>query len=469
MSAAKNIITESVCYSAKQKISSISQYKDCLDKFQTNFRNEISLKTKTPIFLDASVLLKYYGISFTEREKLFQFIEKNKDRIILTTQIRFEYLKNREDLIQRFFDEVIPKISKEFNSEMVNKMQSFIDLHKVVLKDYPFVEEGIQKHQKDLKALHDRLIADVEVKKAEYADLIFKDKLLDLLNECNNCDDLIEEEMKVVKNQFDILAKNVKSDSIESIMNKPNGSFPGLADIREKPLNPYGDFIIYHEMMKYMLAEKGDAIFLTYDNSKGDWMHKEGRPHLHYVQNMFANTGHLLYIVDAKRALGEFESLLPTEASTKTAKSTLVKFVDFVSVPWILNHWGGKVCFRQGRNILFKGNDVNNTGTEGCHCNVFGELQLNRVYKIEVKAKSNRKISTAKFSLWCHDDVGEPGNKGVSLETGYAPVGEEGTIFTLYFVPNFNSNIRIHLQYMPGDDEKEEILIEDGVGIYLES
>ena len=34
-------------------------------------------------------------------------------------------------------------------------------------------------------------------------------------------------------------------------------------------------------------------------------MNKNKSPHLHYIQNMYANTGQILYIIDAERAFGE--------------------------------------------------------------------------------------------------------------------------------------------------------------------
>jgi hypothetical protein len=311
-------ITKDINYLSKKNISSLADYKKCLDKFSKNFDNEVALKTDTPIFLDTNVLLRYYSISFTAREKLLEFIKANKKRIILSSYVQYEFIKNREDVIQRFFEQVTNKIPKDFNSDVVNKMNSFLEQHKVVLKDYPFVETGIQKHKDELGKLFEKLNETAELKRKEHNDLIVKDSFLDLLNSCTHYDGLSEDELELIKKDFDLISKGITPENSDSIINKPNAAFPGLGDIKNKPDDPYGDYIIFHEMMKYMLNNKIDIIFLTFDNTKGDWMNKNRSPHLHYTQNIFANTGQILYIIDAERSLGELlsiniESLVSTE------------------------------------------------------------------------------------------------------------------------------------------------------------
>ncbi len=327
------VITKETNFLAKQKISSLVKYSECLLKYSTHFDSEISLKTKSPIFLDTNVLLRYYSISFTAREKLYDFINQNKERIILSSQVQYEFLNNREDVIQRFFEQVTNKIPKDFNADVVNKMKSFLELHKVVLKDYPFVETGIQKHQAELEELLNKLNETAEKKRKEYTDLIVKDKYLDLLNSCLKYDSLTNDELEIVKKDFDTLAKNISSETTESISNKSNIAFPGLGDIKTKPEDPYGNDIIYHEIMKFILNNSKDVIFLTFDNSKGDWMSKVKTPHLHYIQNMYSNTNQILYILDAERTLGELlniniQSLVTSEIPGKIGEEISVESLE---------------------------------------------------------------------------------------------------------------------------------------------
>lgn len=299
------VITEEINYRIKRHHNSVVNYNQCLNKFAENFKNATALKYNIPIFLDANVLLRYYSISFAAREKLYEFIKKNKKRIVLSAQVQHEFIKNREESIQRFFEQVTNRIPKDFKSDVVNKMNTFLEVHKIILQDYPFVEKDITKHQKELDELLQKLNDTVEKKRKEHVDLILHDKFLDLLNECILYDSLINDEIEIVKRDFDTMKKSVNADNIDSLMNKTNFTFPGLGDIKLKPDNPYGDYIIFHEMLKYMITEKTDVIFLTFDTTKGDWMAKSKSPHLHYIQNVYANTGQILYILDADRTLGE--------------------------------------------------------------------------------------------------------------------------------------------------------------------
>lgn len=299
------LISKDISYLSKRNILSISEYKKCLKIFASNFDQEISLKTDTPIFLDANVLLRYYSISFTAREKLFQFIKENNHRIILSSQVQLEFIKNREDVIQRFFEQVTNKIPKDFNSDLMNKMNNFLEQHKVVLKDYPFVETGIKKNKNELEKLLTKLNETADQKKKEHIDLIVKDKFLELLDTCISYDSLSSEELDIIRKDFDALTKSVSAENLDAMFNKPYNAFPGLGDVRNKPEDPCGDYIIFHEIMKYILNKKTNAIFLTFDNTKGDWMTKNKSPHIHYIQNMYANTGQILYIIDAERTLEE--------------------------------------------------------------------------------------------------------------------------------------------------------------------
>ncbi len=320
-----DIITSDISYLNKRNHSSILEYEKCLEKFSSNFEKESQLESTTPIFIDTNVLLRYYSISFTAREKLFLFIKSNKSKIILTNQVQYEFIKNREDVIEKFFEQVTNRIPRDFRTDVLNKMQSFLDNHKVVLKDYPFVETGIEKHKSELEELFEKLNENSEEKRKERINLIVKDEFLSLLNSCINLETLTQKEIEKVKLDFDLLKGEIKDKNTDAIFNKSNIVFPGLGDIKEKPDDPYGDYIIFHEMMKYMVVNKSDIIFLTFDNTKGDWMTKSKSPYLHYVQNMYLNTNQIVYILDAERTLEEIlkvdiQSLVSTEESEPNSK-----------------------------------------------------------------------------------------------------------------------------------------------------
>jgi len=281
----------------------LTSYNHCTKKYVEGFESAINLVSPLPIFLDANVILRYYSISFNAREKLYKFLESNIHRIFLTAQVQNEILKNRGDNIKKFFQQVSKKVPQEFNSDIVNHLQGFLEKHKTILKDYPYMETELTNHKQQLEKLLQKLNEDTSTKYEENKMLIWKDKLLDLLCKANILNPLTNEDFDILKKDFDLLKKGVDVAKIDSILNKSTSVFPGLGDIKEKPENPYGDFIIFHEIMKYQFDNKTDSIFLTFDNTKGDWMSLSKEPYLHYVYNIYLNTEHLLYIVDAERTL----------------------------------------------------------------------------------------------------------------------------------------------------------------------
>ncbi|WP_294315798.1 PIN-like domain-containing protein [uncultured Chryseobacterium sp.] len=324
------MIDESLSYYNKIDKYSISTYKEVTKLFSENFEDAIKLKLDIPIFLDTNILLRYYSISFTARNKLFNFLESKKDNIYITGQVQKEFLKNREDIINRYFEQVSKKVPKEFDNEILNKLQNFIEQHKIILKDYPYVERGIEKNKKNLEEIFQKLNKDTEEKYKQFKNLIWEDKFLDLLSELKLSDNLDNNELKLIKSHFDEMRKLIKDNNIDSYLNKSNFVFPGMCDIKEKPDNPYGDYIIFHEVMKFMLKNNSNAIFLTFDNTKGDWMSKNKSTHLHYVHNIYLNTKKILYIVDAERTLKNLldvniDSLLINENSNNSITIDMIE------------------------------------------------------------------------------------------------------------------------------------------------
>ncbi|KAF2516282.1 DUF4935 domain-containing protein [Flavobacterium salilacus subsp. salilacus] len=297
------LIDENFSYKAKLKSTSIEEYKSCLENYRNNFDGAKDLKGGIPIFLDTNVLLRYYSISFTAREKLLNFIDENKERIYITSQVQIEFLKNREEVIQKFFDQVTNRIPKDFTSEIINKITNFSEQHKIVLKDYSFVEPELDRLKSEFENLLVKLNESIDVNKVENQNLLINDKLLEIICSCHQTDKLNENELKLIIDDYDELVKNSKKDNNNEYINK--SVFPGLGDFKEKPDDPYGDFIIFHEILKFTRSKSQNVIFLTFDNTKGDWMKKDKSPHMHYIDNVYKNTDRILYIIDAERTLNK--------------------------------------------------------------------------------------------------------------------------------------------------------------------
>ncbi len=307
---------DKISFGNKLKGLELESYVEAINKYRSAFDGALSLKGNIPIFIDTNILLRYYSISFSTRKPFYDFLKKYRKRIVICSQVQKEFVRNREDIIDRFFSETLTKLEGNFREEIKNKVQNYIDRNKILLDDFPLFEAKLQKVRSDVDKTLELLTTEIEVIKDKLNDTKYEDELLSLIQEMNLMTGLEEDDVKFLKNEFDLLKKNVDAAKIKNEISKPQVAFPGLADVKEKPENPYGDYLLFHEMIKYLHDNKKDAIFLTYDTTKGDWLKENKEPHSHYLQIVYLSTGRNLFFVDAERFFDthlkkHFNSLVP--------------------------------------------------------------------------------------------------------------------------------------------------------------
>ena len=137
-------------YIDKKDKTSIQIHEKILALYKENINNIISFKNETPIFLDTNVLLKSYSISFEARESLLKFYNDFKHRIFLTSQVQLEFTKNREDIIERFFEDVTQGLPNSFQSDILNHFKIFLEKNKTILVDYKDFEKNLKKIETQL-------------------------------------------------------------------------------------------------------------------------------------------------------------------------------------------------------------------------------------------------------------------------------------------------------------------------------
>ena len=119
---------------------------------------------------------------------------------------------------------------------------------------------------------------------------------------------------------------------------------------------------------------------------------------------------------------------------------------------WRLNHWGSTCASIINEKMIFTGVSAPKD-TDGSHIDLNNMLEIGKAYEISCFAKSEVNTN-AKFQLWCHDNTGvRP--YGANVKTSYKTPSVEGEKVKLNFHADFNKNIRIHLQYTPGQGRIE--------------
>ncbi len=317
MSTPKDKTDLEVSYFSKQGINNLKVYKKVLDAYQEGKDKAQALDNNLPIFIDTNVLLSYYEVSFSAREKIMQFVEKHKDRIVLSAQVQYEFIKNREKIIHSFQAAVTEQLPKDFQSNVINKLQHFQNENKKKLEDYSKIQEELDKLEKRLKALSEKIGKEIEDKRGIANKLVLEDKFLDLITKLEIVDPIEQDTLGKVKAEYDKLKKDYSPEKENTTESYSMNVFPGCAEKGKD--DPTGDYIIFHEMMGYSKNKNTDIIFLTNDTTKGDWIRKDGTQHLHYLENFYENTAQMIYILNSERVLTNifentsFESLVPEE------------------------------------------------------------------------------------------------------------------------------------------------------------
>lgn len=278
-----------------------------LRKYAEGFEAAKALEGTMPIILDTNILLGYYGMSQNEKQKLIKFISTYKERIYITKQVEQEYLRNRLPVIKKDFFGPLNKISDDFltaRNEICGKLQSFRESKKKILsQDYPILWEQLSQMDTEIKVIlndekfYNEILNQVGTTTQNNKNIAYIDELLDLISTLKTTDTLEEVELIFLRELFDKLMENY-NNAKENV--KWKYAIPGCGDQKE---DSTGDFIIFHEMLKFMKANSTSCVFLTNDVTKGDWLQFDKHPHNHYLEQSFLITDNIIFIIHAEQIL----------------------------------------------------------------------------------------------------------------------------------------------------------------------
>lgn len=278
-----------------------------LKKYVEGIDAALKLEGDLPIILDTNILLDYYGMSQKEKDKLIQLINKYSERIFITKQIEQEYLRNRLSVIKKDFFEPLSKITSDFvnmRRDVGNNFKSYKEKKKRILsQDYPTLWEQLEKIEIEvLEKLNDEefyneIQTQVGTTTQNNKNISLIDEMLDLTSKLKLIDALSETEITFLKEEFERLLADY-TNAKDNI--KWKYAIPGCGDKKD---DASGDFIIFHEILKFMKKISKSCIFLTNDVTKGDWLQFDKNPNIHYIENAYLQTENIIFIVHAEQML----------------------------------------------------------------------------------------------------------------------------------------------------------------------
>jgi len=144
----------------------------------------------------------------------------------------------------------------------------------------------------------------------------------------------------------------------------------------------------------------------------------------------------------------------------KTKEKSLTQISIPINHLWHLNHWGNSFASIKDDKMMFTG--LGKAREDGSNIDINEVLEIGKQYEVSCFAKSSEG-TTGRFRLWCHDQT-ESGN---SVSTQFSTPSRNGDNIGLVFQAKFSKNIRIHLQYKPGEGEIEVGHVKIAEKIYL--
>lgn len=300
----------------------VSEMHDAMEAYQRKKKSHSDwlYNDTIPIFVDANILLNVYFSPVPQREHLSRFLSNNKDRLYITCQVEKEFMRHRLQFIDKYkntlteaanrFRQKCSKFNIDFTclfSELKNASvnQNFIDSlsqtdaliaeAEVMADNAQLLNETYQSFINKLNLIKEKFEEEYKIL-YEAVNIEYNDPILKAISNLKVLKPLSQKEYEFTKSLYEKLQErfNVEKDS-----SAPYYRFPGSGEKKDSELKkePWGDLVIYHQLLVFMAESHKDVIFITNDKSKLDWMKKGGEPYSYYIADAYKNTHQTLFII----------------------------------------------------------------------------------------------------------------------------------------------------------------------------
>ena len=234
--------------------------------------NEKTLWEKALFVFDSSALLNFYGYSEKTRQEIFDDVfKKLADRLWMTNQTEYEYLKNRERLLlspKSLYDDLLATYfdSKPFGV-FKNQFNQLISRTKEDTK-HPHFEKG---YFQDFQTKLEQFDLELQVFTKELKEKIEKKKSeIDFIQKNDSLNTAIYKYFQITEGyDFKKLVEIAKDGEFRYKNQIP----PGYEDEKKVGLAAYGDLVIWNQILA-LAKEKILPVILIIDDLKIDWCYQ---------------------------------------------------------------------------------------------------------------------------------------------------------------------------------------------------
>lgn len=267
---------------------------------------EEKLWSEAIFVFDTSSICTLYNLKADSQKNLADIFNKLKDRIWIPAQVKYEYLKNREKVIDNpinecYNDPQIVKIGRQF----VNEFSDFLKNNEN--NDYhPYIKDDSFR---ELTQKRDELKKTIE----EIIELIKKEKK-DRISEIQSikANDCIKDTFLTLKCGQPFSFNEILKIIHEGEFRYRNTIPPGYKDKEDKQgTQIYGDLIVWNEILRYVEQEKKSIIFIC-DDLKEDWWFRSkknivDKPRFELIKELYDISGSDFWMYTVKQFLEKLE------------------------------------------------------------------------------------------------------------------------------------------------------------------
>lgn len=272
-----------------------------------------ALWEEATLVLDTNMLLNVYRYQEETRERLFEILEKLKERLWIPHRVMYEYQKNRLEVIAEQF-KVYSDVSK-----VIREVQARLKGLTYLTGKHRFIEIDaiIGNPLKALAEANEKLSTGQQRGKREFGRLKTDDSYSERITQLYQ--GKIGEPYKRAQ-LFEIYRQADKRYELQIP--------PGWKDKGKPTQDKYGDVILWFQLLDYAQVHNKPILFIT-DDVKSDWFLsaeeslRKPRPRPELIQEMYEEAGVLLYVYQGYEFFEQatkFLSLQPEESISEDAK-----------------------------------------------------------------------------------------------------------------------------------------------------
>lgn len=263
------------------------------------------------LVLDTNILLGYEQLPLQERQHLYTFLEQEQDRIYLPDQVHREYTRHLKAVRLQQRQYLRYPRPTPHQQALRPALADYLDRQAALLRDYPALKGQWQAVYANSGAWLKRLQRHAQAQVAAGRQRLTEPDLSVLVGRWKRLPPFSKSAYQRLKKQVRGLLQAVLAEDPKGFAHAaaaygyrhPNRVFPGLGDALGKRDDGLGDYVIYHELLQWALAQptpKQPIIFLTHDYSKGDWMTLGQTPYWHYCHHFFIQSQTHCHIMPAQ-------------------------------------------------------------------------------------------------------------------------------------------------------------------------